>query len=184
MFDAAIISWIQSFESPILTDFFLQITKFGDIHVIVVVGIAVAILLYLKKRYFYAHGLLISLCVGGILTYSIKNLVERGRPLYGLIIESGYSFPSGHTLMATALIGFIIYIVYKYPDSKVFKITAIVLLILLLISIAVSRIYLGVHYPTDVLAGFLLGIISVLITLLFKRYNVLHRKFMKNLYTK
>ena len=183
MFDTTIISLIQSFQSPALTNFFLTVTKVGDAHIVIFVGIFVAVILYLKKKYFYAHGLLISLLLSGALTYIIKNTIERARPLNGLIMESGFSFPSGHSLLATTLIGFLIYIIYKYHDSHTFKITAITILSILLVCVLISRIYLGIHYPTDVIAGFLCGLLSIVITLMLKRYNVLHQKFMKSLYT-
>ena len=89
----------------------------------------------------------------------LKNIVQRPRPLeYRIIDETGYSFPSGHSMVSAAYYGFIIYLIYKMVENKKIKWTLITILSLLVISIGISRIYLGVHYTSDVIAGFLISI--------------------------
>ncbi len=88
----------------------------------------------------------------------LKNLFNRPRPDIPLLYEAaGLSFPSGHALMSVTFYGLLIYIIFKMVQSRQLKWTLIVLLILLIIIIGFSRIYLRVHYTTDVIAGFSIG---------------------------
>lgn len=94
----------------------------------------------------------------------LKQIVQRPRPIeYRIIDEVGYSFPSGHSMVSMAFYGFIIYLIYRYVTNKHLKWSAIAVLSILIIAIGVSRIYLGVHYTSDVLAGFLISISYLII---------------------
>lgn len=91
----------------------------------------------------------------------LKNTFLRERPTgINIISETGYSFPSGHSLTAMAFYGFIIYLIYKsnIKNKKIY----IILLGLIIFLIGISRIYLGVHFATDVLAGFIISIIFLI----------------------
>lgn len=106
-------------------------------------------------------GLLVcgNLAIVTILNQILKNVVQRPRPnQFRLIDESGYSFPSGHSMVSVAFYGFLIYLIYKKVKNKYLKRISIILLSTLIALIGVSRIYLGVHYTSDVLAGFLVSI--------------------------
>ena len=89
----------------------------------------------------------------------LKRIVERPRPEgFRIVEELGYSFPSGHSMVSMAFYGLFIYFIYEKVKNKYIKWTSIILLTLLIVLIGISRIYLGVHYASDVLAGFLLSI--------------------------
>lgn len=114
---------------------------------------------------FFVKNKKIGLCISLNLLIStglnlvLKNLVQRPRPIeYRLIDETGYSFPSGHSMVSTAFYGFIIYLIYNNVKNKKIRLTLITLLSVLILTIGTSRIYLGVHYTSDVIAGFLISI--------------------------
>lgn len=99
-----------------------------------------------------------------IINNLIKVIIARPRPeINKLVTETGYSFPSGHSITSMVFYGYLVYLIYKYINNKKIKITLIIFLILLIPTIGLSRIYLGVHYTSDVLCGFLLGIIYLIL---------------------
>ena len=99
-----------------------------------------------------------------LVNYNIlKNIVARKRPEeFFLIIEKGFSFPSGHSMVSTAFYGFFIYLLYKYYKDKK-KYILIGINIILIPLIMFSRVYLGVHYLSDIIAGCLISIIYLII---------------------
>lgn len=148
-----------------ISDFSLPIVKFitnlGSATFIVLSSIL--LLLTIKNK---LTGLIIFLnsALCGALNQILKMIVQRPRPVgYRLIEESGYSFPSGHSMVSAAFYGFLIYLVYKNIKNKYVKYIIITILSLLVLCIGISRIYLGVHYASDVLAGFLISICYLII---------------------
>ena len=96
--------------------------------------------------------------------FIVKNIIRRDRPIdINLIIENGFSFPSGHSMVSFAFYGFIIYYVYCSHLSKLGKTIIISILTLLVLMIGLSRIYLGVHYASDVIGGFVLALVYLII---------------------
>ena len=94
----------------------------------------------------------------------IFSASARVRPVgIALIEQGGYSFPSGHSMMAFAFYGFIIYLINKSNMAKKKKIVITTLLSILILLIGVSRIYLGVHFASDVLGGFILSLIHLIL---------------------
>ena len=128
----------------------------------VLISLVFLILAFTKNKTLSLIALL-NLLFEHILNDIIKLIVRRPRPEYGLIKESNYSFPSGHSMAATAFYGLIIYLVYKHINNKKLKVFLITLLSLLIVAICVSRIYLGVHYFSDTLAGVLITIVYLII---------------------
>ena len=99
-----------------------------------------------------------------ILNQIIKFIMQRPRPTeFRIIEETGYSFPSGHSMVSLAFYGYLIYLIYKYVNNKHLKRTLIIILSVLICIIGVSRIYLGVHYTSDVLGGFLISFAYLII---------------------
>ena len=114
----------------------------------------------------------INLCCATILNILLKNIIQRPRPIgFRLIEETGYSFPSGHSMVSMAFYGYLIYLIYKNVKNKYWKWLGIIGLSILIIAIGVSRIYLGVHYTSDVIAGFLVSI-AYLIVFIKATYNM------------
>lgn len=99
-----------------------------------------------------------------IINNLLKVIITRDRPnINRLVTETGYSFPSGHSITSMVLYGYLIYLIYKYIDNKKIKIPLIIILSLLIVTIGFTRIYLGVHYTSDVIGGFILGVAYLII---------------------
>ena len=131
------------------------ITNFGGIIGLITMDITTFIILILNRRKLMGSLVIINLAIAGALNQLLKRIIQRPRPTeYRLIEENGYSFPSGHSMVSAAFYGFFIYLIFKYVKNKHVKCISITLLSL----IGTSRIYLGVHYTSDVLAGFLISI--------------------------
>lgn len=112
-----------------------------------------------------------------ILNQIIKFIMQRPRPTeFRIIEETGYSFPSGHSMVSLAFYGYLIYLIYKYINNKHLKRILIIILSTLICIIGVSRIYLGVHYTSDVLGGFLISIAYLIIYIELINKFVLEKK--------
>lgn len=132
------------------------ITNFGGVIWLLIFSTILFIFIKDKKIGICIY---VNLFLSGILNQILKRIVQRPRPTeFRLIDETGYSFPSGHSMVSAAFYGLLIYIIYKKMKNKYLKVALITLLVLLIISIGISRIYLGVHYTSDVWAGFLISI--------------------------
>lgn len=142
--------------SDTMTPIIKFITNFGGIICLLLVGSILSIVIKNKKM---VIAIWLNLAVITVLNIILKGIVQRPRPTeFKMIDESGYSFPSGHSMISMAFYGFMIYLVYKYIKNKYLRWSLIVFLGILIILIGVSRIYLGVHYTSDVVAGFLISI--------------------------
>ena len=143
---------ISDFATPIAK----FITNFGGAIFLVIATITLFIVIKNKK---IGISILSNLAIVTVLNQLIKRILQRPRPTeYRIIEETGYSFPSGHSMVSMAFYGYFIYLIYKYVKNKYVKWISIVLLSILICTIGVSRIYLGVHYTSDVLGGFLVSI--------------------------
>ena len=141
------------------------ITNFGGVIYLPIISLLLFIVIKNKK---IGLGIFINLCAAAGLNLILKHIIRRPRPIdYRLIPESGYSFPSGHSMASTAFYGFLIYLVYKNIKNKYLKILLIVLLSILIFLIGTSRIYLGVHYTSDVLGGFFIAMSYLMIYINF-----------------
>lgn len=143
---------ISDFATPIAK----FITNFGGAIFLIIATIILFILIKNKKIGF---SIISNLVIVTILNQLLKNILQRPRPNeFRIIEETGYSFPSGHSMVSMAFYGYLIYLIYRYVKNKYLKWTLIVLLSILICTIGISRIYLGVHYTSDVLGGFLISI--------------------------
>ena len=137
------------------------ITNFGG--AIFVISLT-TILFFVIKDKKIGISIITNLGIVTILNQIIKFIMQRPRPTeFRIIEETGYSFPSGHSMVSLAFYGYLIYLIYKYVKNKYVKWCSIVLLSILICSIGISRIYLGVHYTSDVLGGFLISFAYLII---------------------
>lgn len=143
---------ISDFATPIAK----FITNFGGAIFLIIATIILFILIKNKKIGF---SIILNLAVVTILNQLLKNILQRPRPTeFRIVEETGFSFPSGHSMVSMAFYGYLIYLIYRYVKNKYLKWILIVLLSILICTIGISRIYLGVHYTSDVLGGFLISI--------------------------
>lgn len=159
--DNYIYNLIKGFITPKMTPIVKFITEFGNYTVM----IPVIILFYLfNKDKSFNRYFTINLVAIFTSNFIVKNIIRRDRPIdINLIIENGFSFPSGHSMVSFAFYGFIIYYVYCSHLSKLGKTIIISILTLLVLMIGLSRIYLGVHYASDVIGGFVLALVYLII---------------------
>ena len=144
-----------------------SVTNFGGMYWLI--GLSIFLLVVIKNKRI-PISIFLNLGLSALTNFTLKQLLQRERPMgYRIIDESGYSLPSGHSMVSMAYYGFLIYLIYKYVKNKYIKWTLIVLLSLLIVNIGVSRIYLGVHYTSDVIAGFLVAITYLIIFINFMK---------------
>ena len=164
-FDTLIHSYILNIRTNNLTKILTVITNLAGASFLLALTILLIIFMKNKKIPIY---MFFNLVFAFIINELAKNIFLRSRPIgINLIDETGLSFPSGHSMVGLSFYGFIIYILIKNMKNKKLKNTFIILLILLIITIGFSRIYLGVHYFTDIIGGFLLAIIYLNIYIKF-----------------
>jgi membrane-associated phospholipid phosphatase len=152
--------------------FFIQITEMGDKKGIGVVALLALAWLLLKQRNYLGAGVLaLSLALGNEVSKLLKDLFERPRPdLEHLVDVKSYSFPSGHAMVGMIVYFMIAYLLMEDAKSKAGKIAIAVITASLLFLIGASRIILHVHYPSDVLGGYALGYLWVIIWILLYNY--------------
>ena len=148
---------ISDFATPIAK----FITNFGGAIFLITLTVILFILIKNKK---IGLSIFSNLVIITVLNQLLKRILQRPRPTeFRIIEETGYSFPSGHSMVSMAFYGYLIYLIYKYVKNKYIKWISIIALSILICFIGISRIYLGVHYTSDVLGGFLLSISYLII---------------------
>ncbi len=167
--DNEVYSFIYSSESFISTSIFFGATQIGEVWAMITLSLIVVTLLILYKYKIEALFFALTMIMSGVTNPILKNIFDRERPtLLRLIDISGFSFPSGHAMGATAFFGSLMFVAHRIlkGKSKAFVISASALFIILISS---SRVYLGVHYPTDIIAGIVGGVICILLSQLILR---------------
>lgn len=155
-FDNEVYTFISKFISNPVTAFFKVVTNLSGAFFIIVLTMLLMLGIKNKK---YGKYIIINLASITILNVVLKYIVQRPRPTeFRIINETGYSFPSGHSMVSMAFYGFLIYLVYHYVQNKYLKWALCTSLTLLIPIIGISRIYLGVHYTSDVIGGFCVSI--------------------------
>lgn len=164
LFDLPVYQFIMSLFSTTSSVVTLMkvITTLGS-TIVIVSGILSIAILFKDKKYFKVF--LFANLFGVIINSLIKFIVHRPRPTTTMLFtsESSYSFPSGHSMMSTIFYGLIIYYIIKFIKNKYLRNFLVAFLTLIIFSVGISRIYLGVHYATDVVCGYIFGIIYLIV---------------------
>ncbi|MCO4454477.1 phosphatidic acid phosphatase [Staphylococcus aureus] len=172
--DNEVYEFIYSSESFITTSIMLGATKVGEVWAMLCISLLLVAYLMLKRHKIEALFFALTMALSGILNPALKNIFDRERPtLLRLIDITGFSFPSGHAKGSTAYFGSGIYLLNRLNqgNSKGILIGLCAAMILL---ISISRVYLGVHYPTDIIAGIIGGVFCIILSTLLLRNKLIN----------
>lgn len=158
-FDQGVLENLQTIRTETLNDFMNFMTFFGNWEFLVPLGILISILFLCFHKKKEAVLFFISTLGGEGVVFLLKNIIERPRPpiIYALSLETGYSFPSGHTFLSIAFYGMLTVLLWPIIKKSWKKIILGTLTSLLILLISFSRIYLGVHYVSDVFGSLILS---------------------------
>lgn len=171
--DNKIIEFVRDIVDSRLTSFFHFMTNSGVFYIPII--ILVCIFMFIKNKWYFCIQLA-GYAFAGLVSYIAKLIVARPRPLEALIkMPSTYSFPSGHTLTSLVFYCLLFYLL-TIKSKRSIKIIGFIFSLLLISIVALSRIYLGVHYFSDVLGGFIIGIPCVLMIV-----NIIEKNFKEKL---
>ncbi|MFJ5712927.1 phosphatase PAP2 family protein [Neobacillus sp. NPDC093127] len=178
-FDSDVIAAIQGLESPTLTKVMKFFTLIGSSSVVIVLTIILIIFLYKVLHHRLELILFISAIIGSaVLNQILKLIFHRVRPNFHRLIDiSGYSFPSGHAMNAFTVYVILSFLLWRHIPSRWGRSVLIIFSVFMIMAIGISRIYLGVHYPSDIIGGYLASGFWLTVAIWFfqfyqeKRYN-------------
>jgi membrane-associated phospholipid phosphatase len=158
-FDRVVDDYLHAHATPPLTTFFLIVTALGSIEAMVLLGVIVAAILAWGRRWVFLGSWLAAVAGSAVLNHLLKVLFARPRPHFEhpLLVETSYSFPSGHAMESFVVYGMLAYFAVLALRSWESRVAAVFGAALLVVLIGFSRMYLGVHYLSDVLAGYAAG---------------------------
>jgi undecaprenyl-diphosphatase len=165
--DTNIFNYLSNYVSAVNTSLMQSFSFLGAHHFLIPANlILVAYFLLIRKERWYSIKVPAISLTSLILMSVLKQFFHRDRPLVPLLqAAQGLSFPSGHAMMSSTFYGLIIYLVWRNIQNKPVRWLITIALLLLIFFIGLSRIYLRVHYPTDVMAGFCLGLIWLVLSI-------------------
>lgn len=172
-FDHTIIQVVQGWEQPWLTNVMLTFTTIGDAWTVVLFSVVMTLALY-RYRQTPQLILFVTTIIGNaLLNTLLKHSYTRERPLIHRLTEiGGFSFPSGHTMMALSFYFLVAYLLWQYIHTIKSGIFLFTFALFMTSAIAISRIYLGVHYPSDIIGGlFASGALLLATTTVYRLYQ-------------
>ncbi|MDX5419394.1 MAG: phosphatase PAP2 family protein [Hymenobacteraceae bacterium] len=165
-FDNALFRYAATHQSDGMTTFMRTISFFASAeYLLVTPPLLVMVFAWFHKLRWYGLKVLLIAFTSSMLNQFLKRLFERPRPETAMLEQSGLSFPSGHAMIGGSFYGLLIYIIWREVKSPFWRWLWISLLTVLLLLIGYSRIYLNVHYATDVMAGYAMGILWLLLAI-------------------
>ncbi len=170
--DQAAIDYVGTIVSPGLTRFFSFITIIGSHHFLIPANLAIMVYAFFIIRNKWLGIQVMSIALSSLLLmFTLKQIFGRPRPAEPLIERvSGLSFPSGHAFMSFTFFGLLAFIVFRETKRKWLRYLLMFVFIAIAVLIALSRVYLNVHYTSDILAGAAMGIMWLVISLVVFHY--------------
>jgi membrane-associated phospholipid phosphatase len=158
--DQSVYRWAASMRSDASTTFFLTFTRIGSPIGLAVLATGIAALLYVRRHRGLALYLMVSACMGALLNLTLKEIFRRARPDLAEALRQahGYSFPSGHAMGSMIVFGAMAYVVSRLGGRWRLRAATIAFLIASILSVGLSRVYLGVHWISDIGAGYIAGL--------------------------
>ena len=182
LLDQQLSDWLVRNRTPSLTTFFIVVTSLGSTAAGVIVAVVLGLYLLLRRQRYWFAATILTIAGGALLNRSLKLAFQRARPAFDdpVTTFAGYSFPSGHTMTATVVFGTLA--LFLFTRKKSFRARAVVmcLAVLVILMVAISRIYLGAHYLTDVLAAIAEGVawisLSFTVVSLWRRQRIKRKR--------
>jgi undecaprenyl-diphosphatase len=173
-------SWATSIQTDSFTAIAVVIAYIFDTTSLTVLTLALAVYLFYKN--YGKYGVLLLAAMGGdaVIVSIAKTLVHSARPLNGLVFDTGFSFPSGHTTASIVFCGLLSYLAWQHWNSPKAKTASFALSVTIISIISFDRIYLNVHWFSDVLGGYLLGLFWLALILWVFRYGENNQEISKN----
>ncbi|UOR06007.1 phosphatase PAP2 family protein [Hymenobacter aerilatus] len=181
-FDEAAFRWAQDVLGPTHLQWVEVLTFFASRNFIVAAALGLIGYFLLVRRHRW-YSLLVPVVALGSITLNLllKNFYQRPRPLLPLVSASGLSFPSGHAMISASFYGLLIYLAHTHVARPTLRRSLMAGLVLLILLIGLTRVYLRVHYATDVLAGYAAGVVWLLVAIpLLKRLEKIVKKRFKH----
>lgn len=163
VFDVAVMEWFHHHQTPFGAHLFVAITSIGAPITIGAIGVIVALVLLVRRERILLIAWLAALVGGTLLDEVLKITIRRPRPPYAaaFLQRLTFSFPSGHAAGALLGYGMLAYLLVVRVHSRAARMTVVGIAAVLVVAIGFSRVYLGVHYVSDVVAGYATGLIWV-----------------------
>lgn len=163
--DTSLLYFLAEHRTMYLTNFFLLVTFFGKGVIVTCIGIIFSLYLFYKKQTRYIFSFFMTLAGSGLTVSILKLVVHRARPGNDVAYytENSFSFPSGHSSASVALYGYMAYYFIRKSLSKERSSKILLATLLVIFLIGLSRLYLGVHYFSDVVGGYTVGVVWLLI---------------------
>lgn len=162
--------FVKKLRNPTLTSIMKIITRFSNSEGIIL--FTLLSLIYIKNKKI-AITVPLNVLLATLLNQILKHLFRRSRPTYRLIKIGGFSFPSGHAMISMAFYGYLLYLTYIHIKNKNQRRIIMTILSIIIILVGISRIYLGVHYCSDIITGYSISIIYLIgYTKLLKKLKI------------
>ena len=171
-FDTAVISFVQGLEAPWLTAILKVFTTMGSGYFVVPMALILVAILYFGLRARPQAWLLLIVIAGTPLFNTLLKLYfKRERPdIHRILDAHGFSFPSGHAMISFSLYAIIAFIAWGFIKTTVGRLMLLLFMVFMILTISISRIYLGVHYPSDIVGGFTVSALWLTISITIYTY--------------
>jgi len=156
-FDNSLSQLVYSLRTPLVTRFMVFSTNLGSSYTLIFMALFTILLSYRHHRR-EAYLFILVILMGFVINFVLKNIIERPRPdISPLINESTYSFPSGHAMNSFVFYVTLSFYIYHFTRRKILSLIITLISLVTILLIGFSRVYLGIHYPSDILAGYTVG---------------------------